>query len=169
MTRSLTDLSQSMDELDRLIAQHDGAIDDPAIVAALTDMLAGDVAEFTLKVDAYVSLIEEMNLRAQARKESAQRLAALAATDDKAAGRLKDRLLAVLQHREIQKLDTTRFRLFVQSNPPSVRVDDGCYAPQEFYEWGEPHLKKKELLAALKAGDNFEGCHIVQGVHLRIK
>ena len=95
-------------------------LDDEA--AALVDAYLADLeAAFDKKVDAYVSLMRELELRAKARREEAERLLGRARQDEELHRFLKTRLIEALRMLGRTRLETTRYRLSVyQSGQPPV-------------------------------------------------
>ena len=53
-------------------------------------------------------------------------------------------------------------------NPPSVNVIDESIIPKKYFEY-KSVIKKKEILDAIKNGEEVPGVEIVQGKGLRIR
>lgn len=94
--------------------------------------LAAVEAELPTKVDAYCSLRREYQADANAAREEAKRLLALAQVRDNAADRLWKAVTLELGDMGMQKYETTRFKLWSQRNPPSAKFDgDPATLPPE--------------------------------------
>ncbi len=68
------------------------------------------------KLDNYCALVGEMSARAEVRKAEAKRLMELAATEEKRAKLLKDRLLWFFETHNLKAVETPRYRLSVAKN-----------------------------------------------------
>jgi hypothetical protein len=140
--------------------------------AALEEHLAGLDAALEDRAEAYASVIQELALRAKARKDEAARIRALAEADEAVADRLKKRLKEAMETTGKQVIDTPRFKLSVAGNggkQPLVietPVDD---LPAEFkVVRHEPN--KDAIRAALEAGTTVPGCTLLpRGTSLRIR
>ena len=83
---------------------------------ALEEHLAGLDAALEDKAEGYASVIQELALRAKARKDEAARIRALAEADEAVADRLKRRLKEAMEATGKTKIDTPRFKLSVAGN-----------------------------------------------------
>jgi hypothetical protein len=140
--------------------------------AALEEHLAGLDAALEDRAEAYASVIQELALRAKARKDEAARIRALAEADEAVADRLKRRLKEAMEATGKHRIDGVRFKLSVAANggkQPLVietPVDD---LPSEFrVVRHEPN--KDAIRAALEAGTAVPGCTLLpRGTSLRIR
>jgi hypothetical protein len=65
-------------------------------------------------------------------------------------------VLEEMQHADLTKITAPDFTASIRSNPPHVVVIDEKLIPKEFFEM-RPHLRKRDLLEALKAGEQMAG------------
>lgn len=165
MSKSLWEIGEDLEALDVLLDECDGQIDE-TIDRWLLE-LDGDM---TAKVDGYASLIGRLEAQAKARREEANRMTYLARVDENKAGALKARLLEFFGTRQIERLDTERYRLSVAKNggPQPWRLVDADALPESCIKI-ERTIDKKAVAEALKAGD-VPGVELTErGTHLRIK
>lgn len=126
------------------------------------------------KIDAYCGLIREMDLRAAARREEMERLALRVRVDENQARalklRLKDHFIATGE----KKVETRRFKVWVQNN--------GGKQPLELHPMLDPNKLPTELQKvtispdldkireALADGCEVPGCRLLpRGTQLRIQ
>jgi hypothetical protein len=121
------------------------------------------------KVENYCGLIRSLKLEAEAFKAEEDRLAGRRSTLEKLSVRLTERLQGGLESANVEKLKAGIFTVAIQASPPSLAVADGAEIPDGYYVKQEPKLDRRALLAAVKAGVQYEGVRIVQGKHLRIR
>lgn len=164
------DLLELKRRLEAVVDEH-GEIR-PEDEEALTAWFASLGEQRDEKVDSYVALIRELQLRSMARKEEAERLLARVRVDTNLADRLKARLLLFMQQQSLRTLETTRYKLTVAGNggKQGIAVDDN---------WSEtlPTVCRKvtespdmeNIRSLLEAGVPIAGCRLVErGNHLRI-
>ena len=88
------------------------------------------------KLDRTAAFVRELEARARARREEANRLLELARSDEALASRLKDRMMAAMQALGRDRVDTPRFRFTIRTaggKPPVVlRVDRPEDLPPRF-------------------------------------
>lgn len=150
--RSLLALNADMYALEDLITESGGEMTDEATTAIQAWM--GDLSkETTTKADAYLGLMREFELRAEAIRAEAKRLAARATVCENAGGSLRERLRWFMDQHKITKIDTGRFLATIKGNGGSlpVVVEDESMIPLDFYNM-QPVLDKKKLREALEKG-----------------
>jgi len=140
--------------------------------AALEQHLAGLDEALEQKSEAYASVIQELSLRAKARKDEAVRIRALAEADEAVADRLKARLKEAMEALGKHRIDGVRFKLSVAANggkQPLVIETPADDLPAEFrVVRHEPN--KDAIRAALEAGTTVPGCTLLpRGTSLRIR
>ncbi len=116
MSRTLYAISDDMAALDAILTAEGGDISSPDALAALDAWEAELAADLTGKVDAYCSLIAEMDARSTARAAEAARLTALAKRDASAAGAMRERLRYVWETRGLGRVETDRYSVSLAKN-----------------------------------------------------
>jgi len=184
MAQTLLDLTQDMEALDNLMADLDAALVrtegevTPEVQAILdaVDAWAAELNEgFEGKVDNYVALIKTLEGRAEVRKAEADRLARRVKVDAGNAAFLKDRLVSVLQFRNLKKVETRRYKLTVASNGgklPLLISDDAreYLTKQDRFSVVERRLNTEAVREALEAGEKIGGAAFGErGVHLLVR
>lgn len=180
---SLFDLAGEAFHLEaRITEAAEGLVsDDPEVVAASTAQLEallaaaeGNSKELLLKADAYCWVIDKIRVKATARAEHAQRLAALAKADEKRAQALQDKLIQQLLFLEP---DATQFSLGAHElrsrRSTVVEVDDDVdllELPKEAVTVRTVRSANKTvLLQLLKQGEEVEGARIVERRNWKIQ
>ena len=171
---TLYQIADDLRALEALLVEAGGDISDPAATAAFEEWEAELSTNLAGKVDNYCGLITEIEVRAAARQAESDRLRDLARVDDNAAKALRERLLFVLQTRNVPKVDTERFRVSVAKNggkaPLDVRV-----GPDELPAWAVKkrtvvETDKDAIRARLEAGESLPFATIMErGTRLVIK
>jgi hypothetical protein len=120
MKRTLYEIGENMIALVGLLMETGGDVTDQEAENAIDQWLAETQSDLENKADSICCLIREFEARAEAREQEAKRLLALAATDTNQAKRLKERLKRFFDQHEIKKLETDRFKLWIQANGGAV-------------------------------------------------
>lgn len=142
----------------------DGEIDTQAM-----EKLASLEGELQEKVQSCLCVARNFAARAEARKNEANRLAALAQADASNEKRLKEYVQGVMTQLGQDRIETELFKVWIQNNPPSVNVDDVSTLPTEFTKT-TVEADKKALMAAHKEGKTLPGgVTINQTRSLRVK
>lgn len=123
------------------------------------------------KLDAYASVMREIEARSEARSNEAKRLQALAKSDASAVERLKNAVLRAMCALDIRKIETRRFRFWRQQNgvAPVVLTNE---VPEDYLVYAEPKPNMNAIAEALKANDERVSSFAkfgLRGEHLRIK
>jgi hypothetical protein len=123
---TLYQIADDLRALGDLLAESAGEVT-PESEAALSEFEREIETDLVAKVDAYCSLIRELEQRASVRLVESTRLRKLADADNAAAERLRERLRFVFAERGIGPMQTPRFRVRLSRN--------GGKAPIQFSPW----------------------------------
>ena len=140
----------------------DEAADDESVQSALA-ALSNVQEKLALKAEKVAAVMREFEVRAEARKAESTRLAALSMRDQARADWLREYLKQQLVASGLDKIETTRFRMTLRSNPPSVNVVDAARVPSEFQRTTiTTSVDKRAVLDAWKRdGWIVPGCELV--------
>jgi len=170
MKRTLFDISDDLEKLNELL---DAAGDDAQQQEVLIQWLEQLGEERDHKLDGYAALIAEIQVRAEARKAEARRLAQLAASDENRAKLLKNRLKWFFEQHQLKTLETARYRLSVAKNstrPLIVNPDVAIASLPEEYQKVSVELNAAAIREALNQGTKLDFAYFGEvGTHLRIK
>ena len=135
----------------------------------LKEALAGLDDEIENKADGYAKVIKELEAQENAIKDEIKRLTERKSAIGNNVKRMKESLQDQMLLMNKRKIKTPFFSFNIQNNPPSLSILDESHIPKRFYEEQDPKLNKRELLKALKDGEELEGVEIKQGESLRIR
>lgn len=121
------------------------------------------------KADGYAKVIQELHGKTDVLKKEEKRLADRRKSIENNAKRIKESLQDQMLLLDKRKFKTDLFSFNIQNNPPSLSVLDESHIPKRFYEEQDPKLNKRELLKALKGGEELEGVEIKQTESVRIR
>jgi predicted RecB family nuclease len=141
----------------------------PEQVDALTEELSAIEDALESKAEAMCQFIKTLEAEADAFKAEEERLRTRRQALENGAERIKRRLEETLMSLDISDLTAGTFKLKIQQNNPSVRVDDEALIPSGYYIPVDPKLDKKGILEALKAGDEVPGCAMQRTRSIRIR
>lgn len=143
---------------------------------AVADTLDGIEGEFEQKADNIACLIKELRIEAQAIKEEADRLTARQRQKQAAADRLSRYLQAHMQAMGNGKIETARNRIVIKKNPISCKIVDedvvlGFLSMHHMEDCikREVSIKKRELLARMKDGEEIPGAELEASERIEIK
>lgn len=172
--KTLYDISREYSELEELLSGVEGELSAEQ-QTGINEFLSGLDKDRDKKIDAYCGLIRDLEARSEARKKEADRFDRLARFDTNKAARLKWALLNFMRTRDLERIETARFRLRRAANAaPKVIV--GKYFedhPEELEErfrtvTFKPNLK--EIGQALKDGEKLDCASFGErGENLRIE
>jgi hypothetical protein len=148
---TLYEITEELLRLEELFEKRGGEVSDEEFDAYLR--LQEDLEA---KLDRTVAFVRELEARAKARREEANRLLELARLDEALVARLKDRMMAAMQALGRDRVDTPRFRLSIRAAggkvPVVLRVERPEELPSRFRRISiAPDLET--IRAALEAGD----------------
>jgi hypothetical protein len=104
---TLFELSKTLEYLEQAILESENNTDADALLLQYLNT----ESDLTQKLDAYCTLIKEVEARSEARFKESKRLQDLAEADLNLVKRLKDRLLWYMHDKDISRVNTTRFNL----------------------------------------------------------
>lgn len=164
--RPLYQLVEQHRELERLADAED--LDEETVRNTL-DALEGEIQ---VKAQSVAAMTLNVEAWAQAADDAAKRISERAARARRRAAWLRDYLRANMQGAGLTKIESPEFTVAIRKNPASVQIADGIILPAKFMVQPEPpppRPDKRAILDALKAGEQIEGCQLVQGERLEIK
>lgn len=164
--KPLYEIVQAHRELTRLAEVED--MDEQAVA----DTLAGLEGDIQTKAQSVAAMTLNVEAWAQAAEDASKRLAERAARMRKRGDWLRQYLFANLKASGMTKVESPEFTVSIRKNPAAVQIADGIILPAKFMVQPEPpppRPDKRALLDALKAGEQIEGCQIVQGERLDIR
>lgn len=142
---------------------------DPQAVADTLEGLEGDISVKARSVAAVVLSVEAW---AQAAEDAAKRIQERAASTRKRAAWLRNYLQTNMQAAGMSKIEHPDLTVSIRKNPAAVQIADGIILPARFMVQPEPpppRPDKKAIADALKAGEQIEGCQLVQSERLEIR
>ena len=132
---------------------------------AMLEGLEGAIEE---KVENIVKVAKTLEYEAKAVGEEIKRLQERKTSIENNRKRLLENAQDLLDRAGLQKLQGQLFTVWIQNSPPSVNVLDEKLIPERFYKF-TPSLQKKEVIEAIKNGEEVPGVEIVQGRGLRVR
>ena len=142
---------------------------------AVADTLAGLEGDIQTKAQSVAAMALNVEAWAQAADDAAKRLADRAARMRKKGDWLRGYLLTNLKAAGIPKVESPEITVAIRKNPASVQIAEGIILPAKYMVTPPPapppapRPDKRAILDALKAGEQIEGCQIVQGERLEIR
>lgn len=145
----------------------------PEAEAAIREHAAAIAEAFDAKADNYAALIRTCEARAEGRREEAERMLALARSDESLADRLRLALKSAMEVTGRTKVDTPRFRLAVRGNGGKVPVlveDEAALPDQYRVQVVTSKLDRDAIRSALEAGNAVAGARLGErGTRLDIR
>lgn len=118
--------------------------------------------ELSGKVDNVCYVIRALNEQAESLKSEAERLSEKATSRANKAARLKEYLLGNLNAAGVTKVQAAHHTVSVVKGRETVAVQSEQEIPAQFWKV-ETTLKKRELISALKRGDQISGAELTCG------
>lgn len=125
------------------------------------DMLADDVQEGVTSL-CHAIRYKEADLNAL--DAEIERLSKLKKTRKNQIDRMKGYMLAVMNNAGESKIESALFKVSTRKGRQSLKVTDQSKIPLEYIDVEVVEKPdKKAITAAIKAGEQFEGCELVEG------
>lgn len=167
---SLYSLTEQLRELQAL-ADSDADIPDEV----LRDTLEGLEGAVEVKASNVARFVRNQESLADAIEGAAKQMRERAARVRRRTDSMRLYLLANMTGAGITRIENAELVLAIRKNPPSVVIDDESAVPDGFKALPPPppppvpHVDKKRVADAIKAGASVPGCHLEQGQRLEIK
>lgn len=159
---TLFSISADIGELTALLDEIEG--DDIESARLIGEWLEKLGEERDRKLDNYAALISELQARASVRKAEAKRLAELAASDEKKAEILKERLKWFFEVNKLKTLQTARYKLsLTKSGGKQPLILDDAISPTELpekFQKLQVEPDKTAIRSALEAGEELDFAHL---------
>ena len=135
----------------------------------LTEQLSSIEDALESKTEACCQFIKTLEAEAEGFRVEEDRCKARRQALENGAERVKRMLESTLLSLDIKEVIAGTFKVKIQLNNPSVRVDDEKAIPSGYFIPVDPKLDKRGILEALKAGEEVPGCSIQRTESIRIK
>ena len=139
---------------------------------AIKDAIENNNEEITLKLENCAKVIKDIESDIAGLKAEEERLANRRKTYENNIKALKSKMQEALLATGERKLKGQLFSFNVQTNPPSVVIDEQYIEniPEAYITKPEPVVNKKKLLEDLKAGVDLDGiAHLETSESIRIR
>ena len=139
---------------------------------AIKDAIENNNEEITLKLENCAKVIKDIESDIAGLKAEEERLASRRKTYENNIKALKSKMQEALLATGERKLKGQLFSFNVQTNPPSVVIDEQYIEniPEAYITTPEPVVNKKKLLEDLKAGVDLDGiAHLETSESIRIR
>lgn len=137
---------------------------DEAILQAMEAI--DDVLE--KKADSYAVVIKKLDADVEMLKAEEARLSAKRRTIERHKAAMKENLEYTMNLSGTKKFKTDYYAFSIQKNAPSLDVAPDAVIPDQYYKV-ERTLQRRELLNAIKAGEEIAGVSLKQTESLRIR
>ena len=148
------------------------ATDDEIPDEAIRDTLEALQGDFQVKARNVAAFVRNMEVFADDIDAAAAAMKARATRFRNRSASIRNYLLVNMQASGISKIECPEFRIAVRDNPESVRIAEGAQIPAQFMRQAPPPppvVDKVGLKAALRAGEQVDGCWLERGTRLEIK
>jgi len=139
---------------------------------AIADTIEGMSGALQQKAQNIGSLVKHLEVTADAMKDAEAQLYKRRKAVEARIDHIKSYVLNVMQHNNIEKIETPYFNLSISKNPPAVDIFDSNQVPAHFMRQPEPPPPSPDKVAikeSLKLGEDVPGCRLFQSVRLNIK
>ena len=135
----------------------------------LIDTLASINDAIEDKADGYIAVVKSLEADNKAIDEEIKRLRQRKTSNSNGVKRLKESLQDAMEVTGKTKFKTALNSYSIGNNPPSLDISDERYIPKEYWISQAPKINKKDLLQAIKNGEEIQGVGIKQGKSLRVR
>ena len=142
---------------------------DPQVILDTLESLDGELSDKAVSVAQFSRNLEAT---AAAVREAGKAMLDRAARLEKRAESIRNYLLFQMEFAQVSKIECPWFVIAVRKNPPMVVIDDEAAIPEAYKVQPEPPAPrpdKKQIAAAIKAGEDVPGARLVQSERLEIK
>jgi len=117
------------------------------------------------------NLIKSLESDAKIIKEEEQRLKQRRESKLNAAASIKQYLSITMEQMKRDKISSPTRTIAFQNNPPALQINDASLIPQKFLTLIPEHteVRNKDVVDALKAGEEVPGAALIRGRSLRIR
>lgn len=150
----------------QLLALAEDELTDPQTLDDTMEAIQGEIED---KADAYAKIMLQLSAQSDGLDKEIKRLTEKKRAIDNNAKHLKNRLQQAMEVTGKKKFKTALFSFGIQKNPASLIIDDAEKIPEEFLIAQAPKVDNAGIKAALKAGQEFDWCHLSQSESLRIR
>lgn len=150
----------------QLLALAEDELTDPQTLDDTMEAIQGEIED---KADGYAKIMLQLSAQSEGLAKEINRLTEKKRALDNNAKQLKDRLQQAMEVTGKKKFKTDLFSFGIQKNPVALVIDDAEKIPEEFLIAQAPKVDNAGIKAALKAGQEFDWCHLTQTESLRIR
>jgi len=147
----LYEASGAARELEAMLTEAEGEL--TADMDGHFDILARQAESLPAAIDDVLSLVRDIEARAEARKAEADRLKARAKRDEAVAAWFKSQVLRTMQAEGLKKIETARWRATVAQPGGKAAMEIVDAIPEDFYrEVVTREIDKDKIRVALESG-----------------
>ena len=150
----------------QLLALAEDELTDPQTLDDTMEAIQGEIED---KADGYAKIMLQLYAQSDGLAKEINRLTEKKRAIDNNAKQLKNRLQQAMEATGKTKFKTDLFSFGIQKNPVALVIDDAEKIPEEFLIAQAPKVDNAGIKAALKAGQEFDWCHLTQTESLRIR
>ena len=172
--KSLFDICNELQDLERVIFADDQGCDDNEEWEVLAEKLAKATSDFEEKIDSYAGFIRALNDRCTARYRESIRLRDLGKRDQYLVSKLENALKYAFEKRGIKQVETVKNKVSLQNVggiiPLDVHCDLDINQMSERFVKVTKSINKAAIREALEKGEEVTGCKLLErGQSIRIK
>lgn len=136
------------------------------------DTLEGMSGDLTVKATNIAMMTADWRALAASIREAERRMAERRRAIEARCDRVEDYLLDAMLFAGIEKIESAHLRIAVRKNPPAVEIDDPTLIPEGYRRDvppPPPEIDKQAVKAALAAGIDVPGAHLVQRKRIEVR